>query len=153
MFLTLAHIRDDGAADRANGVGYLKLARQVLREERNDIEVRCWTHNDTDYYEKRRQLPPSNCGSESNRRTRRKLREAAFAKLGSRCACCGDTDITHFTVHHIENNGNMDRADGLRTIDFLRLIISDKRHDLAAYCPNCQHGAAAPGGCPHRRTR
>lgn len=82
-----------------------------------------------------------------------KLRKKALNGLGGVCSCCGETEFLFLQIDHINNDGHIDRKNGINSQQLARKVIrenypSDKYQIL---CANCNIGKHLNGGtCPHQ---
>jgi len=49
---------------------------------------------------------------------------------GCHCVVCGDSNVNHLTIDHINNNGNIDRRNGLRSSQIIHRIVDGEYRDL-----------------------
>lgn len=81
------------------------------------------------------------------------LRKKAFEFCGgAKCTCCGESTEKFLTIDHINNDGNLDRKNGLRSSDLYLAIINGKRDKsvLRVLCYNCNLTRNTIGECPHK---
>jgi len=94
----------------------------------------------------------------------RRIKERAFAVLGDRCECCGETEPRFLQIDHVNNDGAAHRrALGMRRHGrepkaimgaFYREVARGKTDGLQLLCANCNWGKARNGGtCPHEEER
>lgn len=95
---------------------------------------------------------------------RKRLLNQVLEAYGSKCACCGETEILFLQVDHKNNDGNLHRKElkektksknysGTRFYIWLRQqgFPKDKFQLL---CANCNSGKARNGGiCPHHNKK
>lgn len=81
---------------------------------------------------------------------RHELRILALNKLGTRCSCCGDEDISHLTIDHIDGIGaKEDRKLSCHTL-YSRIITNgDNGNQYRVLCFNCNFSYGLFGYCPH----
>jgi 5-methylcytosine-specific restriction endonuclease McrA len=75
-----------------------------------------------------------------------------FSHYGSKCACCGMTDVRFLTVDHIANGkGNP----ALREVGdiYTHLIKHNFPSNFQILCWNCNCAKGAYGRCPHDKTQ
>jgi hypothetical protein len=86
---------------------------------------------------------------------RERDRQLIYKAYGNKCTCCGETDHGFFTIDHVNNDGHIERKNGLYTSgsQFYRQIIQQnfpKNYQILCY--NCNLGRARNGGiCPHQK--
>ena len=85
-----------------------------------------------------------------------KIKTAAIAILGDKCACpgCNETNIKFLTIDHVHNNGARHRKQIGNSSNKLHQWIVDSPHRatrvLRLLCWNCNCGRAVNSGiCPH----
>lgn len=83
----------------------------------------------------------------------RVIRSQVLAKLGGKCACCGETRDEFLTVDHIHGGGNKHRtnSDGYFYRVLLRTGLPESEYRVLCYNCNCARGHR--GYCPHERER
>ena len=69
-----------------------------------------------------------------------------FQKLGKQCKICGDDNLWHLQVDHINNDGYLDRKlhkqAGMSSVmmnGYLKIPINELRKKLQILCANCNH--------------
>ncbi len=74
-----------------------------------------------------------------------------IASLGGRCACCGDMELWHLEVDHIDGNGTNKRSSGEDIQIYDKIWIGSRStEDLQALCANCNMAKAHNKNvCPH----
>ena len=86
---------------------------------------------------------------ESNKNIRIDIMEA----YGGQCMCCGNNDIQHLTIDHINNDGNIARNDGkLGGYKFYQELKKQgyPKTNLQILCFNCNCSKGHIGICPHK---
>lgn len=85
----------------------------------------------------------------------RKLRQQVLDYYGNACACCGETIYEFLAIDHVNNDGNIDRANGIRGPGLVRKIIAENYPDkYQILCHNCNFAKQfSPDGCPHQRIK
>lgn len=98
--------------------------------------------------------------TEYNKKSNLKLKRQVMDAYGSKCACCGETELTFLTIDHINNDGNEHRREmaaesgnysqaGARTYRWLR--DNNFPEGFQVLCANCNYGRQWNGGiCPHQ---
>lgn len=84
---------------------------------------------------------------------RMKERLDVIYHYGSKCACCGESNIKFLTLDHVNNDGAEQRKrDGNIQSDLPRYIIkNDYPSDIQVLCLNCNSGRYHNKGiCPHK---
>ena len=91
--------------------------------------------------------------SERNTIRRSKLKVKIFSHYGSKCKCCGQSEIDVLTINHINNNGAEHRKEiKLSCVDkfYYWIIKNNFPDDLQVLCWNCNLGRQFHDGiCPH----
>lgn len=88
-------------------------------------------------------------------RNRKEKELVLSAYGGSKCACCGETQILFLTIDHLANNGSNERKDigirgGCAFYRFLRKANYPSGYQVL--CFNCNAGKHMNGGiCPHNK--
>lgn len=64
---------------------------------------------------------------------------------GCKCVICGDEELSHLTIDHIDNTGYLDKRKGLRDHSLYRAIVNNKLTkeqflNLRVLCYNCNCG-------------
>lgn len=80
------------------------------------------------------------------------LRKQVYEAYGDKCACCGENHLAFLSIDHVNNDGNIDRSNGIRGLQLIRKIIKEKFPDkYQILCFNCNTAKHFwPGGCPHK---
>lgn len=85
---------------------------------------------------------------------REKDRDLIYKSYGGKCSCCGETNSKFFTIDHVNNDGHIQRKEGIYTSgsQFYRDIIKQNFPPIyQILCFNCNLGRARNGGvCPHQ---
>ncbi len=93
-------------------------------------------------------------GNESGCRTRKKVKNMAFAAYGGYiCNCCGETEPDFMEIDHVYNNGNEMRktVHGHGTTFYKWLKRNGYPDGFQILCSNCNKGKHRNGGtCPHQ---
>lgn len=82
------------------------------------------------------------------------LRLQVITAYGGQCECCGEPAIEFLVVDHRLNDGNAERANGLRAGRPLYLHLIRKGFPKDRYrilCHNCNMSRGLYGYCPHER--
>lgn len=106
------------------------------------------------YHEKWREANREKIAAYRKQRARR-LRLAALAAYGSKCACCGLDNEWFLSIDHVENNGADHRREtGMKgSGDHLYRWLAKNSYPpgFQVLCYNCNLGKARNGGvCPHQ---
>ena len=88
-------------------------------------------------------------------RARHKARRQNMKRLimdhyGSKCVCCGETELVFLTIDHINNDGQQHRkrlGDVSRFYEYI--IKAGFPDDLQILCWNCNEAKRILGHCPH----
>ncbi len=90
----------------------------------------------------------------SRRLVYERYRLLVMTKLGSKCACCGETERGFLTLDHISGGGNEHKRSVGRGISFWRSVHNEgcptDKYRILCYNCNCARGAL--GYCPHERS-
>lgn len=82
----------------------------------------------------------------ANKRTRIKVLEG----YGSKCNCCGESELVFLAIDHVNNDGNKERKVGLTSIATCYKIIRENfPPEYQLLCHNC-NWAKHRGGCPYQ---
>lgn len=83
-----------------------------------------------------------------------KRKRAVFAAYGgSRCACCGETELDFLSIDHINGGGSKHKREiGRRTL-YGWLKESGFPSGFRVLCMNCNFGTRYGRACPHQRDR
>lgn len=82
---------------------------------------------------------------------RREIRKQVIEHYGSRCFCCGETEIEFLTIDHVNGGGHKHKSQVGKGLRFLQWIIkNDYPSDLQILCWNCNCARGAYGYCPHK---
>ena len=91
---------------------------------------------------------------EKNRKHKRayskRIRELILQRYGSRCTCCGETEVKFLTIDHVERDGAEHRRKVAKNLYYksIALDVDVKRYRIL--CFNCNCGREKNGGiCPH----
>lgn len=85
----------------------------------------------------------------------RDTRDRAIARLGGRCACCGETMATMLHIDHIHNDGYLEGR-GRRSYTLARKVLGAENpsRKYQVLCANCNHSKARNHGlCQHYTDR
>lgn len=104
------------------------------------------------YYEKKSTPEGRQRLSDTNKKCRLKVRDAAFAAYGGyRCVCCGESEKLFLSIDHINGGGHQHRK-SLKNGHFYEWL--QKQNYPTGYqvlCMNCNTGRHRNGGtCPHQ---
>lgn len=156
-FLTIDHVNGDGAEHRRQ-VGPAAQTYRWLRDNEypDGFQTLCWNCNCG------RHINSGLCPHTStvkepasaSSRSRRKLKVAAVAAYGGKCACCGETELTFLTIDHVDNDGAKQRANvtgnGRGTVMHRWLRQNNWPTGFQVLCFNCNSGKQVNGQqCPH----
>jgi len=79
-----------------------------------------------------------------------KLRKEIITAYGSKCACCGETEVLFLEIDHVNNDGAKDRKVQERTF-YLQIIRNNFPPIYQLLCCNCNKGKFLNKGvCPHK---
>jgi hypothetical protein len=88
---------------------------------------------------------------EAGARYRAKLRSLMIEAYGSKCVCCGETELDFLTLEHIGGGGNKHRKECNNQI----LVDLNKRgwpkEGFTLLCYNCNLSTRFGRICPHKR--
>ena len=95
------------------------------------------------------------CVSETDRIRNHNNKLLAFEHYGgSRCSCCGVSEISFLSLDHADNNGTELRkihGNGNSFYRWLKRMNYPESLNLRVLCHNCNHGREINGGvCPHK---
>lgn len=86
----------------------------------------------------------------SSKIARERARFTVLQHYGSKCNCCGETEICFLSVDHINNDGAAHRRTMNHSNQWLWLIRNDFPEGFQILCMNCNFGKRINGGtCPH----
>lgn len=96
-------------------------------------------------------------GHTNRQRYHQKLRMAAFAAYGGRCACCGLDEWEFLVIDHVDGGGRIHRLEigggvekrGVGAGMYLWLKRSGYPSGFQVLCANCNMAKERAGGCPH----
>jgi hypothetical protein len=106
---------------------------RFLHSENIKASMRSWTEKNSDYIKEKKKIY-----SNKNKSVIKKHRKIANLKLkvkalkligGCRCEICGDKNVYHLTVDHIDNTGYLDKKDKLFGSRLYRAIVNKKISD------------------------
>jgi len=84
---------------------------------------------------------------------RHRRRRMVLARLGGKCACCGEDRFEFLAIDHIHG---VDKAQGRKTGEDLVLQVERDGFDRSKYrvlCHNCNCALGFYGYCPHQVTK
>lgn len=84
----------------------------------------------------------------------RKKRQQVIDTFGGKCMCCGEDHIAFLSIDHINNDGSLDRKNGIRSQGLINKIIKEDypKDKYQLLCHNCNFAKQFwPGGCPHQK--
>lgn len=141
-FLTLDHVNNDGASHR---VGKNNLYLWAIKNNFPDcLQCLCFTCNLT----KSVLIRPK--GVSNSSKTLRKYREQIIEHYGSKCSCCGNSNLAALAIDHVYGGGCKHRKQGLAIVT--QIVRSGFPNSYRLLCHNCNHSARMGGGvCLHKR--
>jgi hypothetical protein len=81
---------------------------------------------------------------------RHKLRKKqAIELLGGKCSCCGNNNLDHLEIDHINNDGSIRRKNKLDMGIYLKILAMKDVGHLQILCCNCNMSKAILGQCEH----
>lgn len=141
--LTIDHIDETGYIDRKSGFFGVKLLNAIIlkeypKEKLSNLRILCWNCN----CERIRQyldIPYENQNYGQRRRT--KIRKEAYEFFGP-CKSCGDSNLKHLTLSHINNNGAEEKRKGYSGNHLLQQFKKlgwpqSLKQDYCLECWNC----------------
>jgi hypothetical protein len=120
-YLTIDHIEEGRSDKRKYGGGYVLYAAiasgKVPNEYLSGLRVLCFNHNCS---------RSQKCSPQTE-----SLKITAYKIISDKieCAKCGDTELTHLTIDHIDRGGSIQRKRFSTGRDFYRAIIKGKLSD------------------------
>jgi len=80
------------------------------------------------------------------------LKYKIYSAYGAKCACCGEDEIAFLCVDHVNDDGYVDRSNGIRGNRlYVKIIKENFPEKYQILCHNCNHAKSFnPGGCPHK---
>jgi len=151
-FLTIDHINNDRYKYKIHsGIAtYLWLIRNNFPP---GFQVLCFNCNFKKELKHKKEEHKHTKYSERNTIRRSKLKVKIFSHYGSKCKCCGQSEIDVLTINHINNNGAEHRKEiKLSCVDkfYYWIIKNNFPDDLQVLCWNCNLGRQFHDGiCPH----
>lgn len=147
-FLTVDHVHNNGAADRA-----------ARKNKTSDVHIWLKRHG----YPKGFQILCGNCNLKKEIERRRSasgphwLRSQAaktrvIAQYGSKCTCCRENDIDKLVIDHVKGGGSQEkRSYPSRNVYFFLDGKSVNKEKYQILCQNCNQAKASYGQCPGHR--
>lgn len=84
----------------------------------------------------------------------RNERSQVLDAYGGKCRCCGETEPVFLAIDHVDNDGNVERRQGLRAGNLCRKIIKEGfPPKYQVLCHNCNAAKSILGICPHESNR
>jgi len=148
-------------ADPVRFAEYKKKCKESKRKRMQDPEYRAkmWAYQ-RDYRKRRRETDPEYAQKtkewslQGNRRKTKHRLEQLFAIYGNKCVCCGEGNLQFLTLDHINNDGNLDRANHKNDRTHrtqMNAILHPDRSRYQILCFNCNLGKVRNKGvCPHK---
>jgi hypothetical protein len=92
------------------------------------------------------------------REKRKQEKDMVVAKLGGKCACCGESQREFLTIDHISGDGAAHRKTlGVRANNMAsfcgKLLREGRTEGIQVLCANCHLAKDMHGGCPHELER
>lgn len=152
-FLTIDHINDDGKEERKKGRWGYTLFKYIIENNypKESYQLLCWNCNMTKgiygncaHHLKDHDVVLSYAG---------KLKLQVCNGFGGKCECCGEARCWFLSIDHIYNDGNQERAKGLKSTAFLKYLIGNNypKDKYQLLCLNCNIGKWHNHGiCPHQ---
>lgn len=83
---------------------------------------------------------------------RLKVKQEVMLRYGGKCTCCGETSLPFLTIDHINNDGFLERKNGISSYGFYMSLREPNslREDLQVLCWNCNAAKEFFGICPHQ---
>jgi hypothetical protein len=79
------------------------------------------------------------------------IRDQVLSAYGSRCSCCGESERAFLAIDHKNNDGHVDRKNGIRGQNLLKKIIAlGFPEQYQVLCHNCNTAKSLLGTCPHQ---
>jgi len=89
-----------------------------------------------------------------NQKSRVKLRNEVLIAYGSKCVCCGETELKFLAIDHINGNGNQHRKEVCPNGSLYAWIRKNNYpNDFQILCHNCNQSKGSYGECPHETAR
>lgn len=141
-FLTIDHVKDDGAAHRRSIKGnlYRWLAANNYPE---GFQTLCWNCNSLKYNLRARDTKYSEYSQ--------RIRLDTIKAYGGECVCCSIADPAILVIDHLNGGGVAHRKELKRSGSKFCLWLqrSDYPSGYRVLCHNCNNSIAAYGSCPH----
>jgi hypothetical protein len=150
-FLTIDHINGGGNKHRKK-IG--KWGYQFYRWLRDNgypdgYQILCWNHNIG------REYPMEKLSKQQKYHLKIKMEILShYSNGGIKCICCGETDVAHLCLDHINNNGSEERKESGTKGGFVFYLWLRKQGYPSGYrvlCHNCNGSLGAYGYCPHHK--
>lgn len=91
------------------------------------------------------------CVTNDNVERVRQYRRIVIEHYGSKCDCCGESNVEFLAIDHIHGNGNKHRKDE-NIQNLAKWIVSKKFPDgFRLLCHNCNFSIGVFGYCPHQK--
>lgn len=90
--------------------------------------------------------------SESQKASRRRLKEEVFSHYGMSCACCGESELVFLQIDHIHNDGSRHRKLVPSSQLYKWLKKKGFPPGFQTLCANCNQ-AKRFGECPHQKRK
>jgi hypothetical protein len=149
-FLTIDHIAGFGRK-------YVKESKMILvrwlvkNKFPPEFQILCYNCNCSNRYKNiKKDIKGNNLRA---KKYRYNLRMKVFNHYGKKCACCGDNNINHLTIDHINGGGtNHRRKIGLNGSSvYFWLIKNNFPEGYQTLCYNCNCSKGHVGYCPHQK--
>ena len=137
-----------------------KYQTQYFHKRMKDpIKREKWNEYYRNYYHTKVKTDPYLLAKRSALRKKylKKAWEKVFEVYGRICTCCGESNPSFLTIHHIQNDGPTDRKSmGIKCIgtppNYLRKIaLQNNKNKYKILCWNCHFGIHHNNGvCPHK---
>lgn len=79
------------------------------------------------------------------------LKGRVFQAYGIICSCCGISDIRFLSIDHVNNDGHLDRKQGIAGARlYTKIEKAGYPKDYQVLCMNCNFAKRKTGVCPHQ---
>jgi len=126
---------------------------------KNPIQRAKWNKYYLNYYHTKIKTDPYRMAKRSVQKKKylEKAWEKVFEVYGRICACCGESNPGFLTIHHILNNGPIDRTsmgitnNGTPPNYLKKIALQHNNRKYEVLCWNCHFGMHHNDGvCPHK---
>lgn len=146
-------VRDRQRKRRLDPAYHMKeLESERQRRKNNPLH---YAKKSRDWKRRKREEDPlyRNAEKAHSQKTYKQLRQALFRGYGSKCVCCGETELAFLEIDHVNGGGSKHFKMRNAVTLYRDIIRANFPNVYQILCSNCNRGRQRNGGiCPHKMT-